>query len=181
VLDQLVADSRRHITAMESTALQNLTLQPADAHALAAYVQSHPDDTAYHALVALRRAGGPEFDQISARTKAAIFCSALATQVYLNDWGYLDPNEPYDGEEARFLLEQGDAARSCLVRLLDDSRPAPLFGSEEATMSHTFQYRRCDFAYRYLSQILGLKPTFDPDPKRRDADITQLKKRVTQG
>jgi hypothetical protein len=178
VLDQLVADSRRHITIMESAALQNLKLQPADAQALASYAQSHSDETAYHVLVALRRADGPEYQQIPARTRAAILCGALATQVYLNDWGYLDPNEPYDGEAARLLLEQGDAAKPCLIRLLDDTRPAPLFGSEEATMSRTFQYRRRDFAYRYLSQILGMKPVFDPDPTRRDAEIAQLKKRI---
>jgi hypothetical protein len=45
-------------------------------------------------------------------------------------------------------------------------------------MSSTYQYRRCDFAYRYLAQILGFAPRFDPDPRRRDTDIAALKRRL---
>ena len=91
--------------------------------------------------------------------RAEILCAALRTQQYLNDFGYLHPTEhSSDGESARALLETGDAARPCLARLLDDRDPAPLFGSEAATIADMYRFRRRDFAYHYLSRILGSRP-----------------------
>ena len=179
MLDRLVEDSKRHITAMESATLRGLELPPEEAERLASYAAAHPDETAYHALLGLRRASAPQYRALPASAKAAILCGALTTQTYLNDWGYLHPREPHDGEAAKALAELGEAATRCLTPLLDDCRPASLFGGEEATMSGTYKYRRCDFAYRYLSQILGSTPGFDPDPERRDNDIALLKKKLT--
>ena len=181
VLEQLIEDSKRHITAMESTTLNNHRLSAEEAQALAAYAAAHPDDTAYHALLALRRSAAPQYQQLAATVKASILCGALATQKHLNDWGYLDPAESHDGEAAQALLELGAAARPCLTTLLDARTPVTLFGGEEATMSSDYRYRRADFAHRYLTRILGETPAFDPDPARRDEAIDALKRRLVQG
>jgi HEAT repeat protein len=101
-------------------------------------------------------------------------CDALARQVYLNDWGYLDPGGSHDGEAAVALVELGESALEPLLSVLKDERPAPLFGSEPATLSKTYKYRRKDFAYRYISLIRGTEPSFDPDPAVRDAAIMAL-------
>src|SRR5262245_45557607 len=61
VLEKLVEESKRHMTAVESTALSGLHLSAGDALELAAYVRAHPDDTAYHVLIGLRRAGGTAY------------------------------------------------------------------------------------------------------------------------
>jgi hypothetical protein len=82
-----------------------------------------------------------------------------------------DPGGSHDGEAAKALLELGDVAVSCLRPLLADSSAAPLFGSEEATLSSLYKYRRCDFAYRYLVKLRGGEPTFDRDPAERDRVI----------
>ena len=180
VLEQLIEDSKRHMTAMESTTLSNHRLSDDEARALAAYAVEHPDDTAYHVLLALRRSATPQYEQLASSVKASILCAALATQRHLNDWGYLDPAGSHDGEAAQALLEQGAAARSCMIALLDARTPVTLFGSEEATMSKDYRYRRADFAHRYLTRILGEAPAFDPDPARRDEAIDALKRRLVQ-
>jgi hypothetical protein len=180
MLEQLVRDSERHMTAMESAALRNLQLSSPEARKFATYAEANPNDAAYHVLIGLRRADGAEYQQVPSQVKAAILCSALASQIHLNDWGYLDPKESRDGEAAQALVELGATAKPSLVGLLNDCRPAPLFGSEEATMSSMYKYRRCDFAYRYLAQIFGSTPVFDPDPAQRDNEIAVLKRRVLQ-
>jgi hypothetical protein len=91
--------------------------------------------------------------------------------VFYNDWGYLEPGGSHDGEAARALLELGPAAANCLRPLLADRSTAPLFGSEEATLSSLYGYRRCDFAYRYLVKLRGGDPAFDRDPAQRDRAI----------
>ena len=180
-LEQLVQDSQRHVTAKESSTLDDLVLSDAEAARVVAYLNAHPDESAYHALIALLRTRENDYRRIPASVRAEIFCAALRTQQFLNDFGYLHPTEPFDGESARALLETGDAARPCLARLLDDRDPAPLYGSEAATIAHMYRFRRRDFAYHYLSRILGSQPQFDPDPAVRDPLIDALKRRVVKG
>jgi hypothetical protein len=45
-----------------------------------------------------------------------------------------------------------------------DHSPAPLHESEEATMAKMFGYRRCDFAYRFLTLLTGQDLPFAPAP-----------------
>jgi hypothetical protein len=65
----------------------------------------------------------------------------------------------------------GSSATNCLRPLLADRSTAPLFGSEDATLSAMYKYRRCDFAYRYLVKLRGGEPAFDRDPAVRDRAI----------
>jgi len=73
------------------------------------------------------------------------------------------------------LLALGADAIAPLRKLLDDRREARLFGSETATLSRLYGYRRNDFAYRYLALIRGDTPLFDPSPTARDREIERLK------
>jgi len=108
-------------------------------------------------------------------------CSALENLDYLNDWGYLDPTESYDAESANALLETGVECVKALTRLLDDSSAATLFGSESATLSAKYKYRRKDFAFRYIKIILGEAPSFLRNPLERDEEILKLKERLQKG
>jgi hypothetical protein len=98
---------------------------------------------------------------------------------FLNDWGHLGI-QSFDGQSARALLETGEHALKPLIPILDCEESAELFGSEEATISLTRQYRRKDFAYRYIMIILKTEPLFDSDPKQRDEEIKFLKKEIAK-
>jgi hypothetical protein len=76
------------------------------------------------------------------------------------------------------LVETGKAAFKYLTPLLGNDKAAPLNGSADATASVVYKYRRKDFAYRYVSLIIGEQPTFHTDPKARDKDIEMLKRRL---
>jgi hypothetical protein len=177
MLDDLIAESQRPITLLESKALRARRLTDEELARALDYVRHHPDASAYHVLFAIQARSPEAYARIPAAERAAVLCAALAYLVYLNDWGHLTVAVK-DGPPAQALLATGTAARPGLVRLLDDRRPAPFFGSADATLAA--QYRRADFAYRYLSLLLGEQPTFDPDPDKRDAAIERLKARAAR-
>jgi hypothetical protein len=179
-IDELMAESARGLSLLESQVLPALVLHPEQASAVAARIRAHPDHTSYHLLFALRRLAGEACAQLPAAVRAQVLCGALGHVIYLNDWGYLEPGESYDGEAAVALLETGNAALGCLQSLLIDRRPAPLFGSEVATLSSLHEYRRCDFAYRYAALLLEMAPSFDPQPERRDVEIERLIGRTSE-
>ncbi len=178
VIHELVEESKRGLSLMESAVLPRVQLGPSDIQAADEYIKRHGDYTSYHLLLALRRHATDAYWNIPDVTRAEILCSALAHLTFLNDWGYLDPSESHDGEAAKALLEAGPPGIRCLVSLLDDRRPAPLFGTEEATMSSTYGYRRSDFAGRYLSLLMGMKPSFSSNPEGRKKTLEDLKTKV---
>jgi hypothetical protein len=177
-IKKLVDASTEKRAFQESGLLNENPLQAGDIPEALAYIKTHADYTSYHLLLAVRKYHPASYKDVANDDKAAILCSALANSIFLNDWGYLDPSESYDGESAKALLETGKVALKSLTPMLADGKEAPLFGSEEATMSHVYKYRRKDFAARYAAVILGLTPTFSRDLKERDRDIEALKAKL---
>jgi hypothetical protein len=122
-------------------------------------------------LFALKDRSEPAFASIPASVRARVLCSALSNLKYLNDWGHLAVS-PKEGLAMTALAATGEAALPCLKPLLEDRRPAPFFGSADATVAT--QYRRADFAYHAAARILSEKPLFAVDSKDRDHDIARL-------
>jgi hypothetical protein len=178
VIDELIRDSERGLPLEASEAYRGAELDDAAAAEVRDAVRRQPDASRYHLLMLLARRRPERAAEIPASERAAVLAGALAALTFLNDFGHLDPAESYDGPAARELLATDGAAREPLAPLLADTREAPLRGSEAATMSHVYGYRRCDFAYRYLCLVLGETPEFDRDPGRRDAAIARLRERV---
>lgn len=178
MIEHLIEDSKRGNSLQESPTLSSMQFNADTIKTAEKYIKDHPDYTAYHLLLGLRKKEPDAYDRIPDDTRASILCSALEHLNYLNDWGYLEPSESYDGIAAKALIETGKAAVDCLVPLLDNKKPAELFGSEEATLSHMYHYRRNDFAYRSLARILGVEPRFEKDPGERDKEIAKLKEKA---
>ena len=174
VIDSLIKASRAGESLQRSTVLQTLKPEEFDGTAAVGLINAHPDFTSYQLLFALRQTKPALYQELPAAVRAQVLADALAHVRALNDWGYLDPSGSHDGEAARALLALGAAAVAPLVPLLDDDRPAPLFGSEPAAMSSLYRYRRKDFAYRYIALLTGRHPEFDADPRERDAEIAHL-------
>jgi len=104
--------------------------------------------------------------------------SALSKVSVLNDWGILTPSVSSNREAALAILEAGKPALTFLRPLLADKNPALLEGSKEATAAIDYKYRRCDFAYHLISQILGRPEVFDRNPQKRDQEIEALQKEL---
>jgi hypothetical protein len=140
------------------------------------YIRSHPDFSSYLLLITLFEGWRESYERIPKETRAAILCSALSRSTLSNEWGWLSPEDGgYDYPPARALLDTGDMAVKYLTPLLDDRARMVTTGSKEATVSRFYRYRRCDFAYRYICLLRGLKPSFAPTPEERDMEIDRLK------
>jgi hypothetical protein len=180
-LQRLIDDALRGETAASSGLVRTLALDAEQTLLALEHLEEHQDASSFHLLMALRRLDPHAYSRVAAEVRAQILCSALQHVIALDDWGYLDPSGSYDGPAAAALLETGDVARSCLVPILDDKRSAKLFGSEAATMSTLYEYRRCDFAYRYLCLLTGKPADFDAVVHNRDLKIEQLKRDLLGG
>jgi hypothetical protein len=176
MINELISDSAAGLTLEQSEAWRGNRLSAGQAADGVTQLRETHDHTGFHLLMALRRDDPPGYQEIPAGARAAVLAGALAHVQWLNDFGYLDPGGSYVGPAGAALLEAGNPARPYLVELLGDHSPAPLRGSEEATMAKMFGYRRCDFAYRFLTLLTGQDLPFDPDPARRDELITALRK-----
>jgi len=175
---KLVDESVKKKAVAESTLLNENPLMAGDIPEALGYIKKHTDYTSYHLLLAVRKYYPSSYKDVPTDDKVAILCSALKTSTFLNDWGYLTASESFDGESSTALLELGKVALKTLEPILDDSTSAPLFGSQEATLSSGYNYRRKDFAYRYASLVLGESPVFHADPNKRNKDIEMLKAKL---
>ncbi len=177
---QLIRESTTKRAIAESTLLRDNPMKPSDIPPALDFLNANPNYRSYHLLLAIRRYYPNSYSTIAESTRAQILVSALQHLNWLNDWGYLHPNKSFDGESAIALLETRNKALPYLRPLLDDDSKAPLFGSEIATVSTKYNLRRKDFAFRYISLILGDAPTFHQDPIIRDQHIATLKTRLHQ-
>lgn len=175
-IDALVADGEAGVPLGLSDAYQSARFDADDARAAAARIRERPGAEALHLLLALRREAPETYRELPGEQRAQVLVAALRELPHLNDFGWMEPDgHGHDRTAAQALLELGDTARAPLVELLDDDRPAPLAGSEAATMSSTYGYRRSDYAHRYLSKLLRRDAPFAAEPAQRDAAIAALR------
>jgi hypothetical protein len=175
-VDGLLRESAACMPVMESHIFEKGRLRASDVPRVLAMIKDHPDYRSYLVLVALRRDSPKDYKMVAANDRASVLCSAMAKLTYLNDFGSLSPEEGSDGAVGGALVELGKPALKKLRPLLDDKEKAPLCGSEDATESVQYGYRRADYAFRYVNLILEGKTKFDRDVRKRDAAIEGLKK-----
>ena len=186
MIDQLIHDSREKKTLRESLIVQKYLQKDKKIEGLILfdkekamnYITRNSNYTAYHLLFFVKTLFPSDYNDIGEPIKASVLCSALENTTFLNDWGYLDSNGSFDGEAATLLLEVGKPTLKYLALILKNKGSAPLYGSEEATLSSFYRYRRSDFAFRYISIILGLPYVFYEDLNERDKAIEGLEKKL---
>ena len=139
------------------------------------YVRAHPDETSFHVLLIVRSRSPRIYEDLPLDTRAKVICDAMAQLMLLNEFGCLEPKDPYDGPAAKALIEIGGPALLRLRPLLDDERPALLWGGEEAMLTEEYQLRRADYAYRSATLILGREPVFHEDINLRDQLLAELR------
>ena len=167
-IDRLIQHSRDGHLLGQAREWVDGALDDAQAREAAGQVQARPDASSFHLLMTLRRAAPAAYAALPPATRATVLVDTLRTATYLNDFGHLGPGGGADGPAGPALIETGEAAREPLLALLEDRDEAPLMGSEAATMSNLYGYRRSDFAYRFLRRLDGEDPELAEDPADRD-------------
>jgi len=178
----LVEKGRSKLSFIETRAAQiKPDPTPEEARSISEYIRQHPDYTSYIGLLYLRAKNAEAYRSIDSPIKASVLASALANLKWLNDWGCLYPS-PYDSDSAKELVGLGSAAVDPLIPLLSDKRRAYLGdfgGSEWSSNSNRFEFRICDYAYRYVGRIKNLEPTFKVSIPERDRQIEELRGKLS--
>jgi hypothetical protein len=178
VIARLLAASKEKSPLGHMDSFDDLKLSPAQLAIAEKHIKEVKDYRSYHLLFVVKNTSEKAYEGLPTDAKIMILASSLREQVFLNDWSYLEKEECFDNRAGKALLGLGKAGIAHLEPMLKDSTPAPLFGSEEHTLSDLYGYRRKDFAYRYISLILNQEPDFSPYPKERDKAIDVLVKQL---
>jgi hypothetical protein len=112
-------------------------------------------------------------DDAARAAMASVYAGVLASGTYPNRWGL-----PYDvtsSATSRRLMALGEHATRKLVPILDDDRPLPYEGSEEATIASMHRLRYKDLAAGLLAAMRAVPFPDQADPARRDATIAALR------
>jgi hypothetical protein len=131
------------------------------------------DQSSLLALLALRQVSPGTYNSLEDSLRVAVLTSSLENSQYFNAWGI--PNFYWE-DAAKALIEEGASAEPALLKLLGDKRPAPVFGSEGATVDAQFHYRVCDYAWALLNEITRQKVEAPADPAERDRLIEKMSK-----
>ena len=124
--------------------------------------------------------GGEVRHPFVVREGAAYYLYRLANDTCYNAWGlhcYGEDGRMHSGL-GRDALAAGADLTAGLVELLDDTREAPIEGSEDATIADYYGWRVCDFAAILLVEGEGLdgeEELRSVSPADRDKFIEELK------
>lgn len=153
LLKRLVEQSASLKEPFNSLAYRELnTRKDVDATSLASLVKENPNPGGLLPLLLLRKVDRTAYMAIPAEERAKVLTDSLQASKMFNTWGL--PNF-YLEEASNALIEAGPSAVPELKRMLNNCRPAPLFGSKEAMLSQLYKYRLCDYALFFLNRIAG--------------------------
>jgi hypothetical protein len=179
LLRQLEADAEERVppTGAESVRLAR-DLGPAAGDALAERARAGGWG-ALLALEALRAADPAAWTSLPPDEVARTYAEALATSRFFNAWGL--PGYGL-GDPARALLSLGPDAVAALAPLLDDLRPAPLEGSQDATTAAMYGNRVADYAWFLICTVRrGRDCEYPMDPAERDRLRAEVRTSLSPG
>jgi hypothetical protein len=164
------------------TDMDTVDFDQQDVDRIVARIDESPDIRSYQLLFYLAKKHPKLYANVGKATKAAILCSAMKREVFLNDWGILPTfattKRPWIAPALDLLIDLGPDVLPSLLPLLEDKRPGLFSGSSDATESTVFRYRRCDFACYAGALILREAYVLRETMEDRDIDIEKMTARI---
>jgi hypothetical protein len=132
-----------------------------------------PDRSSLLGLLALRDMDQGLYRKLEPSFRIVVLVEALEKSEYFNSWGL---PHLYWESAAKALIAEGRAAEDSLKKLLDDERPAPMWGQEEVIEYRTYSYRVRDYAWALILAIRQEKQEIPTEPAKRDELIARMLK-----
>jgi len=153
LINKLVEQSERKREPFNSLAYRELvTRKDVDSKALVAIVNEKKNGVALLPLLLLRKLDEKTYSQIPSEARASVLTDALEQSKTFNAWGL--PNFFLE-DASKALLESGESAYPQLRRMLSQTRPAPVYGSQAYMLFKRYQFRLCDYALFFLKRMHG--------------------------
>jgi hypothetical protein len=153
LLKKLMDQSAAQREPFNSLAYRELkTRTDVDSNSLVAMVKANGNATGLLPLLLLRKLNNEAYLGVPAELRAKILTDALQESKNFNTWGL---PHLYLEDASHAMIEAGKSTVPALTRMLSDTRPAPLFGSQEYMEYQRYKYRLCDYALFFLEKIQG--------------------------
>lgn len=173
LFEKLMEQSKAQREPFNSPAYRELKdRRDVDSKTLVALVKGNDNSSGLLPLLLLRRLDEKSYLGLAPELRAKILTNALERSKSFNVWGlpsfYLE-------DASRAMVETGKSGVPGLKRLLADTSPAPVFGSQEAMVYQQYKFRVCDYALFFLEQIAGKQDFQMPvSPSERDVVIKEM-------
>ena len=167
----LGSDSERGLEPFNSLAFTEMVSRGEGAAAGLAESIRRDDRSSLLPLLAVRKMSSNTYGSIPPARRVAILVDSLRSSKSFNTWGLPHVRWEY---AALSLIDEGTAAERPLSALLEDRRPAPVWGSEDYLEYARYNYRVCDYAWAMLVAIRKQKIDLSMDPAARDRQIAAL-------
>lgn len=168
LVDRLNEESQSGLEPFNSLAFREIRRRGeeiADELAEVILAESRPT---FLGVLALRRVNPRAYETMDSSVVIGILIDNLRTAEYFNGWGL---PHLYWEDAGQAMIEQGKAAVPSLTNLLEDGRPAPVYGEEEAMESDLYGYRVKDYAFALIREIEGQRRPVPTEPAERDSLI----------
>lgn len=174
LIQKLVEQSKKQKEPFNSLAFRELKgRKDVNTDTLASLVAQLRNGDALLPLLLIRRLNDTAYLRVSVELRAGVLTDALDRSKTFNTWGL---PHLYLEDAAKALIECGRSTLPALGRMLTDTRPAPVFGSQQYMEYKKYQYRLCDYALFFIEQIQGHTDFVMPvSPADRDSLIKNLK------
>jgi len=170
LLAKLVDQSTAQKEPFNSLAYRELkTRTNVDSNAVVALVKQNNNASGLLPLLLIRKLDNKSYLAVPVEIRAKILTDALQGSKNFNTWGL---PHLYLEDASNAMIEAGRSTVPALTRMLSDTRPAPVFGSQEYMEYMRYKYRLCDYALFFLEKIKGNADFKMPlSPEDRDALI----------
>jgi hypothetical protein len=172
--DQLSKESVKGLETFNSTAYKELiSRKSVTIDTIQNAVIKDANHSSLLNLLAIRKLSPPVYQKLDAQVKASVFVDALRSAKTFNAFGL--PHGKWE-ETAQAIIEAGPVTTRALEALLTDTRPAPMWGSEDYMEYKLYNYRVKDYAYALIISSQKGQLQLSKDPAERDKLIDALAK-----
>lgn len=172
---ELEKESRRGLEPFNSMAYAETVSRGEKAAGALAPLLTKPDRSSFLGLLALRKLDAARYRSLAPDFRAAVLLNTLETSTYFNAWGI---PTVYWADAAKAMIDEGAAVQPGLARLLRDTRPAPVWGSEGVMVNQQYHFRVADYAWTLLNEIRNQRVEISQNPEERDRLIAETLKRI---
>lgn len=168
---RLEADSLKGREPFNSMAYAELLSRGSQSAAQLRSLLTKADHTSLLGLLALKKLDDAIYRSLPPSFRIAVLVDSLRGSKFFNTWGM--PGQ--HGREATdaFVAEGSREAVQALVPLMQDKRPAPVWGSEGARLAKLYQFRVCDYAWAIVMAMRHEPIALVQNPEQRDILIAK--------
>ena len=171
IVEELQQESKRGVEPFNSMPYKEIIARGEEAGPELFKLLKAADRSSILGLLALRQVDKGLYSELDPDFRMNVLIDTLVTSRTFNIWGM---PHLYWEDAAMALIDEGRVALEMLKPIINDTREAPMWGSEEVLEYQTYAYRVRDYAWAISLAILGEEVKIPTSPEDRDKLINEM-------